>query len=166
MNYLTVKHRLLLPFQAIRRFLRGPNSIAERRSTGRKMLNDLLDARDREFVGRDWYRRGLGLDHDSAARPGVLDHAGRIFDAATRDLGRASWYWQKVLSACHVSYEQWKALEDSIRNARDYDEAIERALKSGNYQELDELFDHALEHKEEAIKQAKAYLESLEDPAG
>ena len=95
----------------------------------------------------------------------MLRYSGEIVKAAIRDLGRASYFWQKILISCNVDYKTWHALEEAIRNAQEIDNAIERAIQNGNYDEVESLFDKAMEYKLTAIELAKSYLENLSSAA-
>jgi len=153
-------------FRALRRLVtRGRAALGDRRAAGRAVLNDLLAAWDREITARERFRRGRQLDENNASRPGVLAKAEDIVRAASRDLDRASYIWGRLLISCSVDYDTWTALEEATRNAQEIDEAIRRAIKSGDYGEVESLFDTAMEQKLTAIRLAKSYLGSLSSRA-
>ncbi len=79
--------------------------------------------------------------------------------AAIRDLRRAAYFWDKILASCNVDYATWLALQDEIGQPRKLDNAIEHALTDGNTEEVERMFDRAMEDKLTAIELAKDYLE-------
>jgi len=159
MRHVSIVQRFLSPFEAIRRLLaRGRADLVATKSVARETLSELLEAREREIIAREEFRRGIALDDESLAKPGVLRRAADIVDAASRDLNLAAYYWEKLLLSCNIDFDTWKNLEDQIRNTQEIDNAIERAIRNGNYDEVEDLFDKAMENKLKAIKLAKENL--------
>ncbi len=159
MRYFIAGVALIVPIVAAWRVLYGPEgAIRSARAAAQLALSDLLDARSREITARSRFRDALHFDPNSAALPGVLRHAKDIVSAANRDLGRASFLWDKVLASCNVDYATWRSLDDAMRRASEIDDAIERALEQGDPDETERMFDEAMEQKLAAIEQMKAYV--------
>jgi hypothetical protein len=161
MKYLIAGVALIVPIVAAWRVLYGPEgAIRSARAAAQLALSDLLDARSREITARSRFRDALHLDPDSPALHGVLRHAKDIVSAANRDLGRASFLWDKVMASCNVDYATWHSLDEAMRRAAEIDDAIERAIQQGDPDETERMFDEAMEQKLAAIEQMKGYLAS------
>ena len=153
---------VLVPVLAAWRVLYGPEgAIRDHRAAARLSLSDLLEAREREIIAREKARRAQQLN-DESNRRAMLRYAGEVVAAAIRDLGRASYLWDKILASCNIDYAGWLALQEAIGKARDLDRQIEDALRNGDFDEAESLFDEAMEHKLTAIELAKGYLERQE----
>lgn len=161
MEYFTIREVLFAPFRTARRFVASVRvPMRGKQALGRSVLKSLLKAGDGEITAREKLRRGLQLDDSRALRK-----SGDFLVVAILDLKLASYFWKKILISCNVDYKTWHALEEAIRNAREIDNAIKRAIQNGNYDEVESLFDKAMEYKLTAIELAKSYLENLNSAA-
>ena len=143
---------ILVPVLAAWKVLYGPEgTIRDHKAAARLSLSDLLESREHEIAAREKVQRALQFDDGTANRHARLRIAAQIVAAAIRDLRRAAYFWDKIIASCNVDYPTCRA--------RKLDNAIEHALADGNTEEVERMFDRAMEHKLTAIELAKDYLE-------